>query len=647
MQTWYAAEKNEANVGPETVRDFDAVLEATGMGIVVTDNAGIITHFNKSAEKLFGYLAKELIGRTTPHILHDSSEILDRAREGARPAGQIPEPVFATLIERKMGDSNTYSDTWIFVRKDKSRFSGHMTLVALRDSNQQLKGYVGIIRDLTETENLRAELANSQAQFHLLAENIPGAVYLCNIDETFSLVFLNQQAEAITGYTREEFYSGKVNFAMIMHPDDQKKVPENLRDNVTNTKGYERQYRLRHKSGEWRWVRDSGIGIYHNGALKMLEGFVQDITAEKEAEEKLIRIADENLRFFNNPVTLNVVADADGYLLRVSPSCHQLLGWSDEELKAEPVQSFVHEDDLESLREALRQFSSGEKVDTFESRFRCKNGSYRWLLWGCVPDPETKIAYCSAIDISARKQSEENILNSKSHLETLAMQLQAQNRKLDEFAHIVSHNLRAPANNIQALINLLSPESSLEDYKLIFEKLKNVSKNLSETMNELLDNLHAKSDAETTLSEIRFSEVLAKVVQSLEGDLIIVEASVTYNFNEAPTVRFPKSYLESIFQNLLTNAIKYRSPDRTPTIHFVSSRTDRVTELKVIDNGLGIDLDRFGDKLFGLHQTFHNHHDARGVGLFLVKNQIESLGGSISVVSEVDKGTTFIIRFSE
>src|SRR5690606_9689665 len=233
-------------------------------------------------------------------------------------------------------------------------------------------------------------------------------------------------------------------------------------------------------------------------------------------------------------------------------SCHQLLGWSDEELKAEPVQSFVHEDDLESLREALRQFSSGEKVDTFESRFRCKNGSYRWLLWGCVPDRETKIAYCSAIDISARKQSEENILNSKSHLETLAIQLQEQNRKLDEFAHIVSHNLRAPANNIQALINLLDDNSSVDDYKLIFEKLKNVSKNLSETMNELLDTLRAKSDTQPELHEVRFREILDKVVQSLEGELILAEAAVTYDFNEAPTITFSKPYLESVFQNLLT-----------------------------------------------------------------------------------------------
>jgi light-regulated signal transduction histidine kinase (bacteriophytochrome) len=146
-------------------------------------------------------------------------------------------------------------------------------------------------------------------------------------------------------------------------------------------------------------------------------------------------------------------------------------------------------------------------------------------------------------------------------------------------------------------------------------------------------------------SEIRFKDILDKIVQSLEGDLIMAEASVTFDFNKASSIYYPKAYIESIFQNLLTNAIKYRSYDRKPVIHFTSGYVNDKIELRVSDNGLGIDMERFGDKLFGLHKTFHVHAEARGVGLFLIKTQVESLGGSITAESVVDKGTTFIIRF--
>jgi signal transduction histidine kinase len=199
--------------------------------------------------------------------------------------------------------------------------------------------------------------------------------------------------------------------------------------------------------------------------------------------------------------------------------------------------------------------------------------------------------------------------------------------------------------NIQALINLVGEQSSIQEYKVIFDKLKNVAKNLGATMNDLMDTLKVKTQTDVARVENRFKDLLDKVVQSLEGELITAEAAVTFDFNKAPIIHYPKAYLESIFQNLLSNAIKYRSSERKAAIHLESLVRNNSIELRVTDNGLGIDLEKFGDKLFGLHRTFHSHHEARGVGLFLIKTQIDSMGGSIAAESEVGKGTTFIIRF--
>lgn len=160
-----------------------------------------------------------------------------------------------------------------------------------------------------------------------------------------------------------------------------------------------------------------------------------------------------------------------------------------------------------------------------------------------------------------------------------------------------------------------------------------------------METIKIKKNSELERVEIRFKDILDKVIQSLEGELIESGATVTYNFNNAPKIYYSKPYMESIFQNLISNAIKYRSPKRIPEIFLSTDIVMTGIELRVQDNGLGIDLEKFGNKLFGLHKTFHENTEARGVGLFLTKTQIEALGGSIAAESEVDKGTTFIIHF--
>lgn len=639
-------EEKSFNPDSEALGLQKSLLTASGLAIIVTTPDGIITTFNAAAENLLGYSAAEVIGKKTPLLFHDPHEIVERSEEFSKETGTKIERASEVLLSKLYHEKSSDWRIWSFVRKDGSRFTASLSVVSLPGDQGKVTGFAGIICDRTEQQKLMEQIALSEQKFRLLAENIPGAIYLRANDEDYSLLYLNDHIEIITGYPVTDFLEGKIPMGSLLHPEDRDRVLETIKAPRPEVKSVHTTYRLRHASGEWRLIDETRVGVYEGSRLAFFEGFLQDITFQREAEEKLRKVAEENLRFFNNPVNLNAVVGFDGYLQRISPSWTKMLGWSEEELKSQPVMSFIHPEDVEQTQEALRFIAKARKVHTFENRFSCKDGSYRWLLWGSASDPDTKLIYASAIDISARKRSEEHILDSKANLETVTLQLQDQNRRLDEFAHIISHNLRAPVNNIQALINLLDESSEISDYRLIFEKLKNVSKNLSETMNELMDTLKAKTQPDVDLTEIRFKEVLDKVVQSLEGELIVAQADVTFDFNEAPTILYSKRYLESIFQNLLTNSIKYKSPNRKPAIHFRSCMLDNHLELHVTDNGQGIDMARFGDKLFGLHKTFHDHQEARGVGLFLIKTQIEALGGNIAVISEVDKGAKFIIRFN-
>jgi PAS domain S-box-containing protein len=502
-----------------------------------------------------------------------------------------------------------------------------------------------LIRNITEKRKADLLLAQSEQKFRTLAENIPGAIYLCRNDENFSMLYLNEKVVEITGYSAEDFLESRITFPKLYHPDDRDHIYAAVEGALDRKEKFHLKYRIRHKGGQWRWVDEVGIGVYTDQHLDLIEGFISDITLQKQAEEELQKIAEENYRLFNSPVALNVIAGTDGYFKRLNPAWIDHFGWTEHELMSKPFLEFVHVEDRRPTQDIFEKMLKGKNIQSYENRYRCKDGTYRWLLWGATSDLRHSLVYASAIDITERKKSEDELLRSKQNTEAIAHKLQEQNRQLDEFAHIISHNLRSPIGNIKALIGLLGPKSTIPEYQQIFEKLMRVSNNLSETMSELMETLRAKKETDIERQELRFKEAFDKVIQTLEGDLIQSEAHITFNFDEAPVIVYSKGYLESILQNLLSNALKYRSPKRTPEITVRTGVENGSIVLRVSDNGLGIDMVKFGEELFGLHKTFHEHQDARGVGLFLVKTQIEAMGGTVEAESEIDKGTTFTIRF--
>ncbi|HEY3402252.1 MAG TPA: PAS domain-containing sensor histidine kinase [Ohtaekwangia sp.] len=504
---------------------------------------------------------------------------------------------------------------------------------------------------------------NALAEAYRLQEAIIGTTELAIISTNTSgiITSFNHAAENLLGYKSEEVIGSANPLQFHDYLEIIQRAEILSREfKVTVEPGFDAvvaKARLTRSSDrhEWTFVRKDGTrfpvllsvsALYDDTTdLTGYVGIATDITSQKLVENELRRMADENERIFNDSITLNCVAGFDGFFKKLNPVWHKTLGWTLDELKEKKFIEFIHPDDIENTIRVSSSIIKGNQVSTFENRYRTKDGSYKWLLWTSSPDMERQLIYASAIDITDRKKSEEELLRSKNSLEIVASGLQEQNKQLDEFAHIISHNLRSPIGNIKALIGLLNEKSSVEEYQLIFEKLRNLAGNLGETMNELMETIKVKKNNDVEIVTIRFKDMLDKVVQSLEGDLIQNEATVTFDFNSASQIEYSKTYLESIFQNLISNAVKYRSPERKPEIHISTHYVNNRIELRVKDNGLGIDLEKFGARLFGLHKTFHDNKEARGVGLFLTKTQIETMGGTIRAESEVNKGTTFIVRF--
>jgi PAS domain S-box-containing protein len=237
----------------------------------------------------------------------------------------------------------------------------------------------------------------------------------------------------------------------------------------------------------------------------------------------------------------------------------------------------------------------------------------------------------------------ELILKQKLQLEEFNQHLENKNRQLSSFAHIASHNLRAPVSNLVALKDFYKESTDLEDKSMLFSKVEIVIGHLSVTLNELIESVKIQGDKDITHDPIIFTSVFDKTLAILDNQILASKAIITSNFSEVPNIEYPKLYIESIMLNLLSNSIRYSAPNRIAKIHFCTKIINNEIMLITKDNGLGIDLKKYGHKLFGLNNTFHRHPDSKGVGLFMTKTQIEAVGGSITVESEVDEGTTFKI----
>jgi len=243
------------------------------------------------------------------------------------------------------------------------------------------------------------------------------------------------------------------------------------------------------------------------------------------------------------------------------------------------------------------------------------------------------------MDITERKE-----LEDKQTM--LLAKLSQKNVQLTDFCNIVSHNLRAPLVNVAMLSEFIENCIDANERKQLISSLNNVLDNLNSTFNELVESIQIQEDPEVTSEHIQINKYLQRTMESLEPDIVRSGATFSIDIENAPTIHYPVTYFNSILHNLISNALKYRSPERKPEIGISSYRKGNSVYLSVADNGLGIDMQKHKNNFFKIGKVFHHHPDAKGFGLYMIKAHIEALGGKIWVESAPDKGATFFIEFT-
>ena len=255
-----------------------------------------------------------------------------------------------------------------------------------------------------------------------------------------------------------------------------------------------------------------------------------------------------------------------------------------------------------------------------------------------------------AQEIILKQQLEINRKNEALEIEVArkTKELLENNHQLEQFAFASAHNLRAPVARILGLGNVLGYASyDKEEEKLIIKSIIKSTVNLDTIIKDLNTILEIKTNINSNLTTVNFAEELTLIKSNLAKDIWQTNSTIHEDFTESKSIVSVKAYIDSILFNLISNAIKYRSPERCPIITIKTSVVNEYVCIKAIDNGLGIDLKRYGKDIFSLYKRFHEHTEGQGLGLHLVKMQALAAGGYVDVVSTVGEGSTFLVYLKD
>ncbi len=623
--------------------ELKAIFNSRSIAIISTDKYGIIKNFNRGVEALLGYKANEVIGLERPSVYLLKEEVEKFTKDIAESFGKKADNFnhYTDLSNSELNDTRE----WTYKRKDGSTFPALSTLSTIKNSKGKNNGFIAVTTDISDIKKVENELLRKNQMLNV-AEKITLMGHwqwdiISNVVKwSANLYSIFGIDESLTNLTYETYFS-------FVHPNDKEIVTQYFDKAEKDGTFHSFTHRIITNTGKTKTVQLLAE-IITNDQGKVIEmiGTCQDVTEQKMAEKKFRGLLE------SAPDAM-VIVNAKGKIQLINKQAEKLFGYQSEELHNKSVEILIpskfttkHITDRKRFFQAPKTRIMGEGKELYALK---KNGMEIPIQISLSPlHTEEGLLVSAAIrDITKQKLAEQKIIESKENLEIIAEKLRHQNKQLADFTHITSHNLRAPVSNLNALLSLYKECANEVEKNDLFNKFETVIHHLTSTLNTLMLALKIESeDFEEDLETICFEDMLYKTKEILSGEIINSGSIIKSDFSKCPQIRYKRIYLESIFLNLIGNAIKYRSQSRTPEIYIESALThEGKAVLTFKDNGLGIDLKRHGHKLFGLNKVFHRHPDAKGVGLFLTKTQIKAMGGNISASSKVNEGTTFTINF--
>lgn len=603
---------------------FRSLIENSGDVIMRLDEDGNILYTSPSAKRILGYPQQEQTGHSFAKFLveEDIPVALHEFNTAIRNPGK---PVTSNFrIKHKEGRT-----IWM-----------ESTLVNMLNLSE-VQSVIVNMRDITSKKEAEEKLQGSEEFYRALITNSSDVVQLQ--DEEGIIKYESPSVKNVLGYQPIDMIGRRT--ADFIHPEDLSQAGELIQKVITGELGeLLTQLRVLHKDGHYIWVEARVMNMLHNPPVKAIVINYRDITGQKLAVAALEKSEANLLTIFNNTDVGYILLDDKLTIVAFNPRIHELLSltYGQKMTLGDNFISYFENKTYPSAKQMMRRVQAGENT-RFETSRSLPDGSQKWFnvrINRILNNENQTLGLCIAIaDITASKQAE-------FESEKMTFDLLQRNKDLEQFGYIVSHNLRAPVANLLGIANIIGdPKLSNVEKETLFAGITHSLKKLDTIINDLNAVLQIRRGLSEKKETVYFQELIHDIRGSIQSLIVNEQVEIRTDFSAIDKILTLKSYLHSILYNLLTNSIKYRKPEVTPIIEIKSECNEHQIILLYKDNGLGIDLETYGNYVFGLYKRFHLHKEGKGMGLFMVKSQVEALGGKISIRSEVDKGTEFKIEF--
>ena len=604
-----------------TQHNLQQIIDLVPHLIFARDSEGNFNFVNKRFAELYGYdspqkLIHKNIADCAPHATEAQKFLSEDATVmlSGQP-GIFPEDIFT--------DKN--GDTHIF----------HTTKVCYTPADTLKKGILGVAIEITAQKKTETALIKAEANYREIFEKANQGIFILDIN-TGALINANKKACEITGFTHDELLNASPAAIALISPCA-------LQAGIQHDEAA--SYAERHHTQEWQlttkghqkiWVEVS-CNIATIAGVKRIISFFHETDDRKRTALALKQSEAELRSLFAAMTDLVVVLAANGDCLSIAPtgyfeSMHNQANFTGQNLAA-----FLPHDEAAKILNCVKAAIEQQQPVSFEYRLSGEDAE-TWMEASISPLSDSTVFWVSR-NITERK------LAQLEHCR-ITQDLVQKIKDLEQFAYIVSHNLRAPVANILGITNALhAMQLSAEKRERLKADQLTCVKKLDDVIKDLNYILQLKSEVTERKETVRFAQLVTSVQQCI--DYLVRKENVVFitDFSKAGEIRTFKSYLYSIFFNLISNSIKYRQPHIKPVIEISTENTGNKTKIIFKDNGLGIDLSRHQQQVFGLYKRFHTHTDGKGVGLYMTKTQVETLGGKISIASSVNQGTAFTIEF--
>jgi PAS domain S-box-containing protein len=618
------------------------ILDSVNFAVISTDVEGIIQSFNVAAEKMLGYAASEVVGKTSPAILHDLDEVVAQAHQLSTELQRNIEPGFEVFVAKsKLGEVS--EQEWTYIRKDGSRFPVMLTITPIF-SDGKITGFLGIAKDITAEKK-------SEKRVKDITSALDQTAIVAITDVQGTIKFVNDKFCEISKYSREELIGQ--NHRILNSGHHPRSFFAEMWLKISSGQTWRAEIKNRAKDDSFYWV-DTTIVPFLNEDGKPYQYLAirKDITDRKSADIELQKLS----LIASKTDNVAIVTNAQGEIEWVNHSFHKLTGYTLAEVVGKRPGDFLQgaktsKETVDAIRYALARQEpfSGEILNY------SKDGRPYWLLLNINPvfDDEGKLVQYIAIEneITTRKEIEiklrQEVEGAMQKLRAMNERLEISNRELLDFAYVSSHDLQEPLRKIQAFGDRLksSCQDSLNEKGLDYlERMLNAANRAQILINDLLDFSRVTTKAQPFQS-IKLSEILEGVLSDLE--VRIEKSGVILEVDPLPVVEADALQMRQILQNLIGNALKFLREGVTPVVQ-VRSRVyfeygEDWCEIRVIDNGIGFEQ-QYAERIFQIFQRLHGRKtfEGTGIGLAICRKIAERHNGTLIAESEPEQGATFI-----